>query len=118
LAEATGTSTLKDDLLFLAPHHRVAFANAYPPIFFERLAHNTARRTATSYAVQAAGVRYRGIEDLRYGRAVSAFVTNQIWREHGADVPLITAHDAGRNLARLAQRIERLDCRRAVRSRT
>ena len=82
--------------------HRVAFANAYPPIFFERLARNKARRGATSYAVHAAGVRYRDINDLRAGRAVSAFVTNQIWREHEADVPLLTAHEAGKNLARLA----------------
>ncbi len=81
---------------------RVAFANAYPPIFFARLARNTARRSATSYAVQFAGVRYRDIDDLRAGRAVSAFVTNQLWREHGADVPLITARTAGHNLARLA----------------
>ena len=86
-----------------AAHRHVAFANAYPPMFFERLARNKARRTATSYAVHAAGVRYRDIDDLRDGRAVSAFVTNQIWRERGADVPLITARDAGRNLARLAQ---------------
>ena len=85
-----------------AATRRVAFANAYPPIFFERLARNKARRGATSYAVHAAGVRYRDIDDLRAGRAVSAFVTNQIWRDHGADVPLITAHEAGKNLARLA----------------
>lgn len=87
---------------FTAAHRRVAFANAYPPFFFERLARNSARRSATSHAVHAAGVRYRGIDDLRVGDAVSVFVTNQLWRDHGADVPLITARDAGRNLARLA----------------
>lgn len=81
---------------------RVAFANAYPPIFFARLARDKARRSATAYAVQAAGVRYRDIDDLRAGNAVSAFVTNHIWREHGADVPLITAREAGAHLARLA----------------
>ncbi len=86
-----------------AAQRRVAFANAYPPIFFERLARNKARRGATSYAVHAAGVRYRDIDDLRAGRAVSAFVTNQIWRERGADVPLLTARDAGATLARLAR---------------
>jgi hypothetical protein len=85
-----------------AAGRRVAFANAYPPIFFERLARDKARRSATSYAVQAAGVRYRDINDLRAGKAVSAFVTNHIWRERGADVPLITAREAGMNLARLA----------------
>jgi hypothetical protein len=86
----------------VAAPRRVAFANAYPPIFFERLARNKARRSALSHAVHAAGVRYRDIDDLRAGRAVSAFVTNQLWREHSADVPLITARAAGRNLARLA----------------
>ena len=86
----------------LAADRRAAFANAYPPIFFERLARGKARRSATSYAANAAKVRYRDIDDLRAGRAVSAFVTNDRWREGGADVPLITAYDAGRNLARLA----------------
>ena len=97
---------LARDNLFLrltAAKRRVAFANAYPPIFFERLARNKARRSATSYAVQAAGVRYRDIDDLRAGRAVSAFVTNKLWRDHGADVPLLTASAAGANLARLAR---------------
>lgn len=87
---------------FTTAGRRVAFANAYPPFFFERLARNSARRSATSHAVYAAGVRYRDIDDLRAGNAVSVFVTNQLWRDHGADVPLITARDAGRNLARLA----------------
>ncbi|MBI5649385.1 MAG: hypothetical protein HZC40_02895 [Chloroflexi bacterium] len=86
----------------VAAQHAVAFANAYPPFFFDRLARNKARRSATAHAVGAAGVRYRDIDDLREGRAVSAFVTNQLWREHGADVPLITARTAGQNLARLA----------------
>jgi hypothetical protein len=71
--------------------------------FFERLARAKARRSATSYAVEAAGVRYRDIDDLRAGRAVSAFVTNKLWRDYGADVPLLTARAAGANLARLAQ---------------
>ena len=105
---------LADDNLFMrltAANRRAAFANAYPPIFFERLARGKARRSATSYAVHAGHVRYRDIDDLRAGRAVSAFVTNERWskiprssagREMGADVPLITAYDAGQNLARLA----------------
>lgn len=86
----------------VAADRNAAFANAYPPIFFERLARGKARRSATSYAAHAASIRYRNIDDLRAGSAVSAFVTNDRWRESGADVPLISAHDAGRNLARLA----------------
>ncbi len=78
--------------------------NAYPPIFFERLARNKARRTATMQAAIAAGVRMRDIHDLRAGHAVSAFsLTNRAWVERGAPVPLVTARQAGRNLMRLAQ---------------
>lgn len=80
----------------------VAFANAYPPVFFQRLARNSARRSATSYAVHAADVRYRDVDDLRAGNAVSAFVTNDRWVAAGAGVPQITARQAGANLARLA----------------
>lgn len=90
----------------VAAKRRVAFANAYPPVFFDRLARNKARRSATSYAVQAAGVRYRDIDDLRSGNAVSAFVTNDRWRylpTAETEVPLITARQAGRNLAHIAR---------------
>ncbi len=96
---------LAHDNLFMrlvAAHRHVAFANAYPPIFFERLARNKARRSATSHAIAAANVRYRTIDDLRAGNAVSVFVTNKLWVEHGADIPLITAREAGHNLARIA----------------
>ena len=97
---------LADDNIFMrlaAADRRAAFANAYPPVFFERLARGKARRSATSYAVHAGHVRYRDIDDLRAGRAVSAFVTNARWCEMGADVPLITAYAAGQSLARLAR---------------
>ncbi|MGB8645088.1 MAG: hypothetical protein WCF84_07610, partial [Anaerolineae bacterium] len=78
--------------------------NAYPPIFFERLARNKARRTAIMQAALSAGVRMRDIHDLRSGHAVSAMsLTNRVWVEHGAPVPLVTAREAGRNLMRLAQ---------------
>lgn len=83
---------------------RAELGNAYPPILFERLARRKARRSAIMQAALSAGVRLRDVHDLREGLAVSAFsVTNQIWRERGASVPLITARQAGRNLMRLAQ---------------
>ncbi len=87
----------------LAANRTVTFANAYPPFFFDRLARGKARRSATSFAAGAAGVRYRDIVDLRNGSAVSGFVTNDRWHTFDPTVPLITAHDAGKNLARLAR---------------
>ncbi len=83
---------------------RTELGNAYPPVFFERLARNKARRTAIMQAALSAGVRLRDLHDLRGGNAISAMsITNKLWREHGAQVPLITARQAGRNLLRLAQ---------------
>jgi 2,3-bisphosphoglycerate-independent phosphoglycerate mutase len=83
---------------------RVELGNAYPPILFERLARNKARRSAIMQSALSAGVRLRDIHDLQTGNAISAMsVTNKIWREHGAPVQLITARQAGRNLMRLVQ---------------
>ncbi len=83
---------------------KVEFGNAYPPVLFERLARNKARRTAIMQAALTAGVRLRDIHDLRAGEAVSAMsLTNRIWIEHGAVVPDITAREAGRNLMRLTR---------------
>ena len=87
----------------LAANKRVAFANAYPPFFFDRLKRDKARRSAMAFAAGAANVRYRTIDDLRAGDAISMFVTNDKWIEFGAEVPLITPREAGRNLARIAQ---------------
>jgi 2,3-bisphosphoglycerate-independent phosphoglycerate mutase len=86
----------------LSANCNVTFANAYPPFFFDRLARGKARRSATSFAAGAAGLRYRDIDDLRQGTAVSGFVTNARWHEFDPTVPLIAAHEAGKNLARLA----------------
>jgi 2,3-bisphosphoglycerate-independent phosphoglycerate mutase len=84
---------------------RVELGNAYPPVMFDRLARKKARRTAIMQAALSAGVRLRDIHDLQEGNAISAMsISNRLWREHGASVPVITERQAGRNLMRLAQR--------------
>jgi hypothetical protein len=83
---------------------RTAFANAYPPFFFERLARGKARRTATMQAAMAGGVHLRGVEELARGEAVSGLsMDNRYWADNGAPVPRITPFIAGQNLMRLAQ---------------
>lgn len=98
---------LKRDNIFkqlAARGKQVAFANAYPPIFFERLAVHKARRTATMQAALAGGARFRDVNDLRSGTAVSGFsITNAEWVKRGAMVPTITRREAGRILMRIAQ---------------
>lgn len=83
---------------------KAAFANAYPPFFFERLARGKARRTATMQAAIAGEARLRNVLDLARGQAVPGLgLDNAFWVERGAPVKQITAHRAGENLMRLAQ---------------
>jgi hypothetical protein len=76
-----------------------AFANAYPPAFF-----NAERRrwTVTTRLCAGADVPVRGIGALRNGRALPADLTGRAWRDHlGLDVPTRTEAEAGRRLVRL-----------------
>lgn len=99
---------LKRDSIFLQLENlgfRTAFANAYPPFFFERLALRKARRTATLQAALAAKIKIRDVDDLARGEAVSGLsMDNRYWVENGAPVPLITPYIAGQNMMRLAQK--------------
>jgi hypothetical protein len=81
----------------------VMFANAYPPIFFDRIARGTDRRSATAQAVGAANVPYRTADHLRQGRAVSASLTNERWPHPDDLPPIITPREAGHNLEKLSR---------------
>jgi hypothetical protein len=76
------------------------FANAYAGRFFE-----TRPRwvSATTVAVESAGLAFRTADDLRAGRAVFHDFTNASTAERGEyDVPLRTPEEAARILATLA----------------
>jgi 2,3-bisphosphoglycerate-independent phosphoglycerate mutase len=79
----------------------VAFANAYPDRFLDRLGRGTERLSANTRAALLAGLKLRGPVDLKAGRAVSALLTNEYWRNWGYDMPELSAGDAGAQLARL-----------------
>jgi 2,3-bisphosphoglycerate-independent phosphoglycerate mutase len=79
-----------------------AFANAYPPRFFQ-YAHKTDRWTVTTRACLDADLRIRGVDDVHAGAALTAELTGSAWHEHlGIRVPLLTAEEAGRRLVRIA----------------
>jgi hypothetical protein len=73
-----------------------AFANAYTQRFFE-----TRPRwvSATTAAVEAAGMSFRDLEDLRRGRAVFMDFTNAFLIERGEGVEARTPEEAGEVLA-------------------
>lgn len=84
---------------------RVAFANAFPDQYLDRARDGRGRMGTIARAAQAAGLRLRGPADLRAGRAVSAFLTNEAWQSRlgYADMPRIDEAQAGRLLAALAR---------------
>jgi 2,3-bisphosphoglycerate-independent phosphoglycerate mutase len=86
----------------LAAGQPVAFANAYPDRFLDRLGRGTERLSANTRAALLAGLKLRGPVDLKAGRAVSALLTNEYWRNWGYDMPELSAVEAGAQLARLA----------------
>lgn len=102
---------------------RVAFANAYPEEVLDAASggdeatvlpsdggRGRARRAARylnagpPLAALGAGVLVRHTAALEAGDAVASEITNDAWRErlHRRNVPVITAHRAGLNLARIA----------------
>jgi 2,3-bisphosphoglycerate-independent phosphoglycerate mutase len=75
------------------------FANAYAPQFFAKRPRWVA---ATTVAVEAAGLPFRTVEDLKGGRALYHDFTNRFLVERGADVPTRTPEEAADVLAALA----------------
>jgi 2,3-bisphosphoglycerate-independent phosphoglycerate mutase len=76
----------------------VTFANAYTPRFF-----NARPRwvSATTTAVEAAGLPFRTLEDLRAGRAVYQDFTNQLVIAAGFDIAPRTPEEAAGVLANI-----------------
>lgn len=71
----------------LYPEHPAptAFANAFPPQFFEA---TRRRSTVTTRCCKAGGVALRDITALRSGRAIPADLTGEVWRDRlNLDVP-------------------------------
>ncbi len=82
---------------------RATFANAYGPSYFERVARGTARHSATTLCVLAAGLPFRTVEDMTRGEAVYWDITNHLFkRVHGTDIPTVSPVEAGRRLAALS----------------
>src|ERR1044072_1554930 len=76
----------------------IAFANAYTRRFFDERPRWV---SATTAAVEAAGLHFRTVEDVRNGRAVFMDYTNRILIERGEDVSLRSEHEAATVLARI-----------------
>jgi 2,3-bisphosphoglycerate-independent phosphoglycerate mutase len=81
----------------------VAYANAYPDRFLDRVKRGKGRLSANTQAAYRANLKLRSGQDLRRGRAISAFLSNEFWPEPELQLPSITARQAGTHLAALAK---------------
>ena len=77
----------------------ITFANAYTSRFFNERPRWV---SATTAAVEAAGMKFRTIEDLRNNSAIFMDYTNRILIERGEEVTERTEHEAAVVLAKLA----------------
>lgn len=76
----------------------ITFANTYTEAFFES---RPRWISATTAAVEAAGLRFNVVSDLRAGRAVYQDFTNAMLIERGEVVDLRSPEEAGEVLARI-----------------
>lgn len=77
----------------------ITFANTYTKRFFDERPRWV---SATTAAVEAAGLKFRTVTDLRAGRAVYQDFTNAVLIERGEDVSLRTPAEAATVLASIA----------------
>ncbi len=84
-----------------------AFANAYPPKFFEYLARGHTRLAATTKAAIFAGIKLNDLNALNEGRALSHEIDNSRWKTKlNLPVETITPRRAAENLLRLSEKYD------------
>jgi hypothetical protein len=91
---------LKEQSIFLqlqrAGVEPITFANTYTQRFFDERPRWV---SATTAAVEAAGLRFRTLTDLNAGRAIYQDFTNAVLIERGEDASIRTAEEAAAVLA-------------------
>jgi hypothetical protein len=84
-------------------NREVAFANAYPKIFFDYINSGRKRLSVTSLSCMLSDVRLRSSTDLRKGKALSAEIDNSRWIEKlNYNLSRIRPETAARRLLKLA----------------
>ena len=97
------THSLFQRMRAIAPEGACAFANAYPPIFFEKRTQRN-RWTVTTLLSRQAHVRLRSTTDVQEGRALPADLVGEAWNDNlDTAIPRQGATEAGHTLYRIMQ---------------
>ncbi len=79
-----------------------AFANAYPPRFFEHVRRRN-RWTVTTRCCHEAQVPIRGLNDVLNGQALTADLTGAGWEPLGHSLPRLSPAEAGQQLVQISR---------------
>ncbi len=82
---------------------KVAFVNAYRPLFFQLKENTKWKLSATTVATLAAELPFFSIEDIPHHRAIYHDFTNASLIAQGFQLPSWTPEEAGENLAKIGQ---------------
>ncbi|MCB0034346.1 MAG: hypothetical protein KDE51_10015 [Anaerolineales bacterium] len=95
--------TLFDDVVQMGG--TAALLTPYPQPYFDAIASGKRLYSTVPLATTNAGLPLMTADDLRQGRAVSPAFTGTEWRTHLGyeDIPEMTLHEAGQQIARIAQ---------------
>ncbi|KAF0151309.1 MAG: metalloenzyme domain protein [Ignavibacteria bacterium] len=89
---------------FLKKKKNVAFANAYPQVFFDYVNSGRKRLSVTTLSCLLSGVRLNRIVDLHRGKALSAEIDNErLTNRLGYKLPIIQPQTAAKRLLRIAE---------------
>lgn len=90
---------------FLDKKENVAFANAYPQVFFDYINSGKKRLSVTTLSCNLNGMRLNGYDDVVKGEALTAEITNTRWNTKlGYDLPVIAAKQAADNLLKISSK--------------
>lgn len=82
---------------------KVAFANAYPKIFFDYIKSGKKRLSVTSLSCKLSNVELKTPTDLRKGNALSADIDNDFWvNKLDYNLPIIKPETAAKRLIKIA----------------
>jgi len=102
---------LKDEGIFQKAQrqgYRCTFMNAYPQLFFDH-ARKRNRWSCTTLMTRGAGIPLKTIEDVKAGKAHTAGLTQQAWRDKlNLDVSVIAPEEAANRVLRQAERYDLL----------